>query len=228
MSQAIFHWTQGVGPAIGSPPLPTTWIPDLSGGIPTSTAFNNVDFMSIDGWNWTGKAGFLNYIQYPISVSSSATNYSYEKWLRTYFQFAPGTTNQISNVHFFRGNTNGMNDPDLKVFAACQPTYLTPQGGSKRINGAGNFPILYSVGTPPSHTWGGPTIANTDSNNNDWLGDDLGNTRISLYNGTTSENFAIDSSGWSDWIVLQLEVSSTVSTPGNIGTLSWRCQYDES
>lgn len=226
MATALLYLAQGVGISTGSPAAPSTWIPDLSGGIPTSSAFNNVDFMSIDSWNWTGKSGYVNYSQYPISVIPGSSNYSFEKWIRGYFLFAAGSTNNISNVHFYRGNTNGMNDPDLKVFAACQGTYLTPQGGSKRSNGAGNYPILYTTGTPPSHTWNGPLAANSGSS--DILGESIGATRVSLYNGTSTGNTIISASNWTDWIVLQLEVPQTVTTPGNIGTLTWKIQYDES
>lgn len=225
MANTIFYWSQGVGPSIGSPSAPTTFIPDLSGGVPTSTAFNNVDFQSIDSWNWTGKAGYSNYTEYPISVTPGSSNYSFEKWIKGYFQFAAGTTNNISNVHFFRGNTNGLNDPSLKVYAACQGTYLTPIGGSKRTGGSGNYPILHSTGTPPAHSWVGPTSINMSGGT---LGAADGNTKVTLFNGTTTGNGSISSSNWTDWIVLQLEVPQTVNTPGNIGTLTWKLEYDES
>jgi len=223
MAGATFYWAQGVGAATGSPAAPTTWIPTLSSGIPSSTSFNNADFMSIDGWNWTGQGGYVNYAAYPISVLTGATNYSYEKWLRAYFEFAVGVTNTINNCHFYRGNSSGMNDETLSVFAKDQTTYLTPQGGSKRSGGSGNYKILYYDGE-----WLGPVSANSASSTSDLLGLADDNTRIGLWNGTTGGNYSITSSNWTDWIVLQLEVPEGVSTPGNIGTLTWKFSYDES
>lgn len=215
MGGSTFFWSQTYGAGSG------TVVPTLDGGVPNSTTFNNLDFMDYDGFTWTGQAGYVSYPSYPVRVPSSGSNFSYEKWLRVYWKFASGITNLISNVHIYRANSNGMNDQALKIYAKLQTSYLAKTvPPTQRVTGAGTVPFLQYTGG----AWAGPTQGYAANGS---LGASSGapnNTKITLNGG----NASLSASGWSDYAVFQLEVPSTVSTPGNIGTLSWRMQYDES
>jgi hypothetical protein len=215
MGGSTFHWAQTYGAGAG------TVVPTLSGGVPNSTAFNNLDFMDYDGFTWTGQAGYVAYTAYPIRVPAAGSNFSYEKWLRAYWLFAAGITNSISNVHIYRANTNGMNDQALKVYAKLQTAYLANTiPPTQRSSGAGTVPFLQYTGG----AWVGPTQAYPANSTLGSATSAPNNTKVTLNGGNTS----ITASGWSDYMVFQLEVPSSVATPGNIGTLGWRLQYDES
>lgn len=208
-----FYWTQSYG-------SPETVVPALSGGVPSSAEFNNLDFMNYDGFTWDGEEGYVSYTAYPVRVPAADANYSYEKWLRAYWLFSEGITNQISNVHLYRSDSSGMNDEALSVYAKIQTSFSAQSAPpSQRSAGAGTQAFFYY-----NSGWQGPTQA-YESNGNIGASENApNNTKVTLGGG----NATLSASGFSDYIVLQLKVPSTVSEPGNIGTLAWKMQWDES
>ena len=59
----------------------------------------------------------------PLVVPSSATEYSYQKWLRMYV--SGGTYTQISNLRLYSDGISGYGSGD-KLWAKCATAYATP------------------------------------------------------------------------------------------------------
>lgn len=239
MPQANFYWGLRYGAATGQ-----TYKPAVTSGA-LSSGLTNADFLSVDE-----NGSSLLYTDYPISVPSSGDNYSFEKWLRNYWGFIAGSTNQISNCHFFRDGTltPSMVDTALAVYAKLQTanSYVDPAGGAangQRATGAGTQTFFYHNGT----SWVGPTAAYTSGTAPTVGTLDVSNigTKVTFSKyDKASTSWAVSEYGqasattsnecyWSDYIVMQLKVPSTVSTPGNIvntggqTAITWKLQYDE-
>jgi hypothetical protein len=147
---------------------------------------SNWNLMSTDAYDSTGS----DYQTNKISVPSSGTNYSYERWLRLEFT---GTFNLIDNVKAWH-SAGTLSDGNLDLLAGETDTGVTP------------------VNT-------GSTIATTTLTSWDSEGEAIDIT-------PTAD---IDTSGdETDYLVLQLEVPDTVTTPGDIGSQTITFSYDES
>jgi hypothetical protein len=155
-------------------------------GTESSGDADNWNLMSTDEYDSTG----TEYQTDKISVPSSGTNYSYERWLRLEFT---GTFNLIENVKAWH-SAGSLSDGNLDLLAGETDTGVTP------------------VNT-------GSTIATTTLTGWDSEGEAIDIT-------PTAD---IDTSGdETDYLVVQLEVPDTVTTPGDIGSQTITFSYDES
>jgi len=145
----------------------------------------NLNLMSTDAYDSTG----TDYQTNKITVPSSGTNYSYERWVRIYFS---GTFNEIENILVWH-SAGSLSDGNLDLNAGVSATGVTP------VN------TVSSVATTTLTSW-------------DAQGEALD---ISPASNLTS-------AGYSKYFVMQLEVPSTVTTPGDIGSQTITFSYDES
>lgn len=149
---------------------------------PSSGSAGNCNYMSIDDADETG----TEYQSNPVSVPSSGTNYSYERWMRAKFS---GTFNQIDNMKIWH-DAGTLSDANLNLKAGVGTTYATP------VNTAS------SVATTTLTGW-------------DTEGEALNITNV------------LTAAGYSKYLVQQLVVPSTVTTPGDIGSQTIKMRYDE-
>lgn len=147
---------------------------------------SNWNLMSTDAYDSSG----TDYQTNKISVPSSGTNYSYERWMRLEFT---GTFNLIENVKAWH-SAGTLSDASLDLLAGETDTGVTP------VN------TVSSVATTTLSGWDaeGEAIDITPASDIDVSGDET------------------------DYLVIQLEVPSTVSTPGDIGSQTITFSYDES
>ena len=151
----------------------------------TETTATNWNLMSTDAYDATG----TDYQTNRISIPTSGTNYSYERWFAIAFG---GTFNLIENIKFYK-SAGTLSDAALDLTAGTTDTYATP------------------VNTDS-------TVATTTLDSWDSLGE-----AIDITPGS-----GITSAGNTDFGVVQLEVPDTVTTPGDIGTITITVQYEES
>ena len=146
---------------------------------PTGSA-TNLNLMNNDSYDSTG----TDYQTYPITVPSSFSAYSYERWIRAKFS---GTFNQIDNMKFWKSDGT-LSDANLSINAGVTTSGVTPVVTASSIATAAI-----------------PTVE----------GSALNPTNI------------LTSAGYSKYVVMQLVVPSTVTTPGDIGSQTVTFKYDE-
>lgn len=78
----------------------------------------NWNLMSTDAYDSTG----TDYQSNPISVPTSGTNYSYERWMRLEFT---GTFNNITNVKVWK-SAGTLSDGNLVLYSGETDTGVTP------------------------------------------------------------------------------------------------------
>lgn len=126
------------------------------------------------------------YTTYPISVPSSGTNYSYERWVRAHFS---GTFSKIDNIKFWK-SAGTLSDSNLVVNAGITTSGATPVNTASSI-ATSPIPTDVSSALDPTPTGG------------------------------------LNGPGYTKYIVMQLAVPSTVTTPGDIGSQTVTLRYDE-
>ena len=144
----------------------------------------NWNLMSTDAYDTTGSA----YQAAPITILSSGTARSYERWLKVEFT---GTFNAITNVKTWK-SAGTLSDEGLSLFVGETDTGVTPVSTDS------------SVATTAMPTTEGNAIDITPSGGIDTDGDKT------------------------DFLVVQLDATDAVTTPGDIGTITLSIQYDES
>lgn len=155
-------------------------------GIESAGDASNWNLMSTDAYDSSG----TDYQTNKISVPSSGTNYSYERWMRLEFT---GTFNLIENVKAWH-SSGTLSDVNLGLKAGETDTGVTPVNTES------------SVATTALGSWDaeGEAIDITPTADIDTSGDET------------------------DYLVTQLVVPSTVTTPGDIGSQTITFSYDES
>ena len=128
------------------------------------------------------------YTNYPITVDTNATAYSYERWMRLEFT---GTFNKIENVKAYK-SAGSYSDAALAINLGETTSGATPTDGGS------------TVATQAIPTTAGGAIDFTPAG-------------------------GIAASGSkTDYLVAQLVVPTTVTTPGDIGSQTMTFTYDES
>jgi hypothetical protein len=145
----------------------------------------NWNLQSTDAYDSTGTAYQTN----KVTVPSSGTSYSYERWMRLYFS---GTFNNINNVLVYK-SAGSLSDSALDILAGTTTSAVTP------------ITTVSSVATTTLTSWDSALEA------------------IDITPGA-----GLVAAGYSDYFVLQLKVPSTVTTPGDIGTITITFSYDVS
>ena len=152
--------------------------------LPATGSAVNVNMYNQDSYDSSG----TTYQSYPITVPSSGTAYSYERWLKGRWS---STYNLIENILFWK-SAGSYSDAALSIKAGETDTGVTPVNTASAV---ATVAVPTTVGTAIDVTPPG---------------------------GITS------SPGYCDFVVMQLNVPSTVVTPGDIGTQTFTIQYDES
>ena len=144
----------------------------------------NWNLQSADAYDSTG----TDYQTNKITVPSSSSAYSFERWLRLKFN---GTFNAITSVKFWK-SAGTLSDGALIITAGESASGVTPVITNS------------TIATAAIPTVEGSAIDITPAG-------------------------GISSSGdFTDYAIIQLEVPSTVVTPGDIGSQTITFQYDES
>lgn len=143
----------------------------------------NLNLQSIDAYDSTG----TDYQTNKMSVPTSGTNYSFERWIRGKFT---GTFNSITNVLFWK-SAGTLSDVNLAVNAGENTTGVTP------------IDSVSTIATSAIPTTEGTAIDITPAGGISVSGD------------------------FTDYVIMQLAIPSTVTTPGDIGSQTVTFQYDE-
>ena len=94
---------------------------------PATGDATNWNLMATDNYDSTGTD--YQSAANRISVPSSGTNYSYERWMRLKFS---GTFNEISNIKFYH-SAGTLSDANLDLLAGATTTAATPTNSASTV-----------------------------------------------------------------------------------------------